>query len=163
MIELRDFEQRDIEVLVKLLNNKNVTQYLTTRIPQPYTTQDAEWWVNTGSKAGIAKAIDVDGKLAGVISITIGDYENARSAEIGYWLGEDYWGEGIATKAVDKMTNYVFSNSEIVRLFARVFPPNKESMHVLEKCGYIKEGIFKKSIFKGGKYLDEHIFAKINL
>ncbi len=163
MIELRDFEQRDIEVLVKLLNNKNVTQYLTTRIPQPYTTQDAEWWVNTGSKAGIAKAIDVDGTLVGVISITIGDYENARSAEIGYWLGEDYWGEGIATKAVDKMTNNVFSNSEIVRLFARVFAPNKESMHVLEKCGYTKEGIFKKSIFKGGKYLDEHIFAKINL
>ncbi|MCF6209368.1 MAG: GNAT family N-acetyltransferase [Gammaproteobacteria bacterium] len=163
MIELRDFEQRDIEVLGKLLNNKNVTQYLTTRIAQPYTTQDAEWWVNTGSKAGIAKAIDVDGTLVGVISITIGDYENARSAEIGYWLGEDYWEEGIATKAVDKMTNYVFSNSEIVRLFAPVFAPNKESMHVLEKCGYIKEGIFKKSIFKGGKYLDEHIFAKINL
>ena len=163
MIELRDFEQRDIEVLVKLLNNKNVTQYLSSRIPQPYTIQDAEWWVNTGSKVGIAKAIDVGGNLIGVISATIGEYENIRSAEIGYWLGENYWGQGVATKAVDKMTNYIFSNSKIVRLFSPVFAPNKKSMRVLEKCGYMKEGIFKKAIFKDGKYIDAHIFARVYL
>jgi RimJ/RimL family protein N-acetyltransferase len=162
MIELSDLEQRNIDVLVKLLNNKNVTKYLTSRIPQPYTTEDAEWWINTGSKTGITNAIQVDGYFAGVINVTAGEYENFRSAEIGYWLGEDYWGKGIATEAVEKMTNYVFSSTEIVRLFAPVFSPNIKSMRVLEKNGYIKEGIFKKSIFKSGEYFDEHLFAKVH-
>lgn len=158
----RDFNQGDIEPLVKLLNNKNVTKYLTSRIAQPYTVQDAEWWVNTGSQVGIAKAIEVNGNFAGVISAIAGEHENSRSAEIGYWLGEEFWGKGIATEAIKKMTDHVFSNTGIVRLFAPVFSPNKKSMHVLEKCGYMQEGILKKAIFKNGQYLDEYLFAKIN-
>ncbi len=162
MVVLRDFKQDDIEYLVKFLNNNNVTKYLTSRIADPYTIQDAEWWVNTGSKIGIVKAIEVENSLAGCISAIPCDYENNRSAEIGYWLEENYWGKGIATESVQKMTNYVFTNTSIVRLFAPVFSPNKKSMNVLEKCGYIKEGILKKAIFKNGEYIDEHLFAKIN-
>ncbi len=163
MIILRDFNQQDVQYLVKFLNNKKMTQYLTSRIAEPYTNQDAEWWVNTGSQIGVAKAIVVNGVFAGVISAIAGEYENQRSAEIGYWLGEELWGRGIATVAVEKMTNHVFLNTKIIRLFAPVFSPNMKSMHVLEKCGYIREGILKKSIFKNDRYFDEHLFAKIKL
>ena len=160
---LRDLKQQDTKLLVEFLNNINVTKYLSTRIPQPYTSQDAEWWVNKGSKTGITKAIEVNENFAGVIGVTIGEYENSRSAEIGYWLGEEYWGKGIATEAITEMTNDVFSSTEIIRLFAPVFSPNKASMRVLEKCGYTLAGVFKKAVFKNGEYFDGHLFEKINL
>jgi len=160
---LRDLKQQDVELLVVFLNNSKVTKYLTSRIPQPYSCQDAECWVNTGSKEGITKAIDIDGKLAGIIGVSIGEYENSRSAEIGYWLAEQYWGKGIATKVLTQMTNDIFSNTEIVRLFAPVFSPNIASMHVLKKCGYLQQGIFKKALFKNDEYFDGHLFEKIKL
>ena len=141
MVVLRDFNQEDIGCLVELLNNQNVTKYLSSRIPEPYTIQDAEWWVNTGSKKGIVKAIDVEQVLVGCISAITGEYENNRSAEIGYWLGENYWGKGIATDSVKQITSYVFASTNIVRLFAPVFDSNKKSMSVLKKCGYSDDDI----------------------
>jgi len=162
MVVLRTLESKDVELLVEYLNNENVTRYLTTRIPQPYTPKDASWWVQTGSKTGITRAIDIDEDFVGVIGITIGEYENLRSAAIGYWVSEKYWGKGVATEAVGQMTDYVFSNTEIVRLFAPVFNPNRASMRVLEKCGYSLEGVLTKAVFKNGEYFDEYLFAKVN-
>ena len=162
MVVLRDFNQEDIGCLVELLNNKNVTKYLTSRISEPYTIQDAEWWINTGSKIGIVKAIEVDRVLVGCISAVAGEHESNRSDEVGYWLGENYWGKGIATDSVKQITSYVFSSTNIVRLFAPVFSQNINSMNVLEKCGYRQEGVLKKAIFKNGVYFDECLFAKIN-
>jgi RimJ/RimL family protein N-acetyltransferase len=159
---LRDFGKNDIESLVLYLNNKNVTKYLTSRIPQPYSIDDAKWWVITGSKEGITKAVEVNGKFVGSIGATAGEFESNRSAEIGYWLEENSWGKGIASEAVIKMTEYVFANTNIVRLYAPVFSPNKASMRVLEKCGYQLEGVLRKAIFKNGIFLDEHLYAKIS-
>ncbi len=161
-VTLRDFFNKDVDYLVLFLNNKNVTKYLTSRIPQPYSIDDAEWWVNIGSKAGITKAIEVNGKYIGTIGVNIAQYERIRSAEIGYWLEEYSWGKGIATEAVMKMTEYVFTKTNIVRLYAPVFSPNKASMRVLEKCGYQLEGVLKKSVFKNDEFLDEHLYAKIS-
>lgn len=73
---LRDFCKNDIEPLVLFLNNKNVTKFLTSRIPQPYSIDDAKWWVNTGSKEGITKAVEVDGKYVGSIGATAGEFES---------------------------------------------------------------------------------------
>jgi ribosomal-protein-alanine N-acetyltransferase len=159
---LRDLNMQDSDSLLLYLNNKNVTRFLTSRIPQPYSIDDASWWVNTGSKEGITKAVEVDGKLVGGIGATAGEYENNRSAEIGYWLEEQSWGKGIATKAVMEMTDTVFINTKIIRLYAPVFSPNIASMRVLEKCGYELEGILKKAIFKDSVFLDEHLYAKIH-
>jgi RimJ/RimL family protein N-acetyltransferase len=159
---LRDFCENDITSLVLYLNNKNVTKFLTSRIPQPYSVDDAKWWVNIGSREGITKAVEVNGKYVGSIGVTAGQFESNRSAEIGYWLEESSWGKGIATEAVMEMTEYVFSNTNIVRLYAPVFSPNKASMRVLEKCGYQLEGVLRKAIFKNGLFLDEHLYAKIS-
>lgn len=162
MINLRDFKTSDTESLVYSLNNENVVRYLTTKIPFPYTKADASWWVSTGSKEGIIRAIDVGGELAGVIGVSVGDFQHSRCAEIGYWLAQEFWGNGVATAAVSKMTDHVFSSTEIVRLFAPVFHPNKASMRVLEKCGYKLEGILEKGIFKNGEFFDEHLFARLH-
>ncbi len=161
MINLRGFEIADTEHIIRHLNNEKVIKYLTTKIPYPYTANDASWWINTGSKEGITKAIDVHGKFAGVISVAIGEFQHSRSAEIGYWLGEEFWGKGVASEAVEQMTNQVFSSTEIVRLFAPVFDPNNASIRVLEKCGYELEGIFKKSVFKNGEFYNEHVYARV--
>jgi RimJ/RimL family protein N-acetyltransferase len=162
MVELRDYKPQDIELLVKHLNCERVTRYLTTRIPQPYTFNDAEWWINIGSKIGIVKAIDVRSQLVGTIGATPGEFESQRSAEIGYWVAEEYWGKGIATEAINKIVNHIFQNTEIVRLYAPVFSPNKASVRVLEKCGFKIEGVHQKAIYKNGVFFNELIYARVH-
>lgn len=161
MITLRKFHPGDVDSLVALLNNENVTRYLSSRIPSPYSEDDARWWISTGSKSGFIKAISVGEDLVGCVGAEPGIYEESRTAEIGYWIGEPYWGSGYATSAVQQLTGDIFSNTDIVRLFAPVFSPNQASMRVLEKCGYELEGVFRKGCYKNGQYYDKHIFSRV--
>jgi len=104
----------------------------------------------------------VHNEFAGVIGVSVGEYQHSRCAELGYWLGEEYWGKGIASDSLTQMTEYIFSSTKIVRLFAPVFDPNKASMRVLEKCGYKLEGVLEKGIFKNGEFFNEHMFARVH-
>jgi len=161
MIELRAFIDTDVDSIAKYANNFNVSRYMASRMPYPYTKEDAKWWVEIGSKElGHNKAIDLGGECIGVIGVRFGESELQYSAEIGYWLAEDHWGKGIGTEAVLSMTDNVFSDTEIVRLCAPVFNPNKASMRVLEKCGYTLEAIHRKAVFKNNEFMDEHVFVK---
>jgi RimJ/RimL family protein N-acetyltransferase len=160
-INLRIFDPSDQRVLVEYLNNTSVTQYLTSAIPQPYTLADAKWWIETGSQEGIMRAIEYDGVLVGSIGAKPGIFERARSAEIGYWLAEPYWGKGIATAALTELSQLIFDTTDIVRLFATVFPQNKSSTKVLEKVGYEHECLLKKSVYKNGAYFDTYLYALI--
>ena len=130
--------------------------------PYPYTKQDAEWWIKTGSKANnaLTKAIEYQGELVGTVGITPQTGWKEHSAEIGYWVGEEYWGKGIATEALRAMSDLAFSTMKYKKLFAPVLGPNKASMRVLEKCGYSLEGVLKQEVFKGGHYFDGHYYAK---
>jgi ribosomal-protein-alanine N-acetyltransferase len=84
-----------------------------------------------------------------------------KDAEIGYFIGEPFWNKGIATKAVSLITDWGFNNLDIVRIHTGIFEFNKSSQRVLEKCGYMKEAIFKKSICKNNEIYDEIRYAKI--
>ncbi|MFY9228802.1 MAG: GNAT family protein, partial [Bacteroidales bacterium] len=84
------------------------------------------------------------------------------SAEIGYWIGEPYWGMGIATKAVRLITEYGFNTLGLVRIYTGVFDFNKASQRVLEKAGFNLECIFEKSVFKNDKICDEYRYGLIN-
>jgi len=106
-------------------------------------------------------AIAVDGAVVGGIGIMQQSDVHAQSAEFGYWLGQNYWGRGIMTKAVNEMTGYFFSHFDLVRLYATVYDWNPASARVLEKCGWEFEGRLKMSIFKDGKYCDQLIYAKL--
>jgi ribosomal-protein-alanine N-acetyltransferase len=161
MIELRDFFDNDIESIAIYANNINVSRYMASRMPYPYTKDDAVWWVETGSKEqGLNYAIDLGGICIGVVGVRFGDLEQQYSAEIGYWIAEDHWGKGIGTEAVSKMTDYILFETKTVRLSAPVYSPNKASMRVLEKCGYTLEAIHRKAAFKNDEFLDEHVFVK---
>ena len=162
MITLRDYTIKDVERLVTLANNKNVSQYLVNTFPYPYTKSDAVWWIKTGSKANgiVSKVIKYQNLFVGSVGITPQSGWREHVAEIGYWLGEEYWGNGIATKALTQMTDYAFSVLRYRKLFAEVLSENKASMRVLEKCGYELEGILKQEVCKDGKYFDVFYYGK---
>lgn len=162
MIILRDFNEGDTEPLLSILNNQEVIKYLSSKIPAPYTLEDAKWWISTGSRMGIVKAIDLNGSLIGCIGVEKGEFEYQRSAEIGYWIAKDYWRQGIATQAIKEMTSLIFNTTDVVRLFASIFSENIASMRVLSKCGFELEAIHAKAIFKNGKFYNNHIFNLLN-
>ena len=99
--------------------------------------------------------------MIGAIGIILGSDIQRLTAEIGYWLGENYWGKGIATEALKQTVDYVFKTfPEIVRIWAAVFEYNKPSMRVLEKAGFEFEGIRKKGAVKNGLVIDEYVYVK---
>ncbi|MBO1255541.1 GNAT family N-acetyltransferase [Alteromonas sp. 5E99-2] len=161
MVSLRDFDDEDIPILVKILNNTAVTQYLSSKIPTPYTEQDASWWVNEGSKGDLIKGILYNGELVGCIGVNRGLFEYSKSGELGYWLAADYWRKGIATEAISQLLDYTFEHTEIVRVFASVFSANTGSMQLLLKQGFKQEAVLEKGIFKDGEFYNNHIFAKL--
>ncbi|MCJ8294637.1 MAG: GNAT family N-acetyltransferase [Colwellia sp.] len=159
MITFRDFDEGDTAQLLCILNDPEVVKYLSSKIPTPYTLENAQWWISTGSKIGIVKAIDFNGSLVGCIGAEQGEFEYQRSAEIGYWIAKDYWRQGIATQAINDIISLVFKTTDIVRLFASVFSKNTASMHVLGKCGFELEAVHKKSIYKNDKFYNNHVFS----
>lgn len=162
MIELRSYRTTDVGALVEIANNENVSRYLADRFPFPYTEEDAIWWIGIGSKQHdcVNFVIENNGVLVGGIGIEPQRGQRRHCAEIGYWLGQQYWGNGIATAAVLKMTDYSFSELGLQRLYAPVLEPNRASMRVLEKCGYALEGIFKNEVCKNEAFYNVHYYAK---
>jgi ribosomal-protein-alanine N-acetyltransferase len=162
MIALREYADSDLERLVNLANNENVSRYLVYTFPYPYTRDDAEWWIGTGSKqnGAITRVIEYQGLFVGSVGITPQSGWREHLGEIGYWVAEDYWGKGIATTALHQMTDYGFKTRNFRKLNAPVLAPNIASMRVLEKCGYELEGILKGEVKKRGTYFDIHHFAQ---
>lgn len=82
------------------------------------------------------------------------------NAEIGYWLGEDYWGLGYTTQALREFSDWLFAHTDLNRLFAGVFSFNNASMRVLIKAGFHPEAIHARAIYKNNQFWDEHYFVK---
>lgn len=158
---LRPWKESDAGSIQENANNPKIACFLRDAFPYPYTLKDAEKWIAfiTKNTTAFSRTIDVDGNAVGGIGIHFMSDVYAKNAEIGYWLGENYWGKGIVSTAVVAMVNYTFKNYDINRVFAGIYHPNTASMRVLEKCGFKKEAILKKSVFKNGEYLDEHVYS----
>jgi ribosomal-protein-alanine N-acetyltransferase len=161
MITLRNYTEADIDRLVTLANNKNVSRYLVDTFPYPYTTADAAWWIATGSKANdaVTKVIEYRGEFIGSVGVHPQSGWKSHVGEIGYWIGEDYWGKGLATMALKSMTETAFTLPALKKLFAPVLAPNQPSKRVLEKCGYHLEGVLKQEVFKDDNYYDIYQYA----
>jgi RimJ/RimL family protein N-acetyltransferase len=159
---LRLWDWSDAESLQRHANNRNVSSNLLDEFPHPYTARDAERWLSAGESTGTVFAIDVGGSAVGGIGFTSKDSTRLFTAEVGYWLGEDYWGRGIASEALCAVTSYAFaSQPDLHRLCAHVFSWNPASMRVLEKAGYQREGVLRDSTIKNGRFVDEILFAKL--
>jgi RimJ/RimL family protein N-acetyltransferase len=159
---LRRWRRSDRDALLRHADNRNVWRNLRDLFPHPYTAEAADRWLafNDSPPAGVnVYAIDVGGEAVGSISTRRqGDVEDC-GAEIGYWLGEAFWGRGIMTAAVRETTRVSLAEPDLYRLFATVFPWNPASMRVLEKCGYRREGILERSAVKDGVLIDRALYA----
>jgi len=160
---LREWQLTDEEALLKYANNINVSRYLADRFPHPYTLADAQYWLNYTTTASpvVNFAIDISGEAVGGIGFEIREGERRKTAHLGYWLGEPFWEKQIMQQATALIVNYAFDNFDLARLEAVVYHPNVASMRVLEKAGFVKEGISKKAIFKNDEFYDEHVFALV--
>ena len=160
MLALRAFCAQDIAPLIRILNEPQVVEHLSSKIPFPYTQAHAQWWIECGSREnGYTHAITYHNQLIGCIGVSPGEHEYARSGEIGYWLDKQYWRQGITSWAVQKVIPWVFHNTELERIFATVFAGNSASEKLLLKCGFEHEAVLKKAIYKNGQYFDSHLFA----
>jgi RimJ/RimL family protein N-acetyltransferase len=130
--------------------------------PSPYTRADADRFIAmaTGPSRNLLLAIEVDGRAAGGIGIHPLEDVYRGTAEIGYWLGEPFWGRGIATHAVRALVPVAFERYPVQRLQAGIFSSNPASMRVLEKCGFTKEAVHRQAITKHGFLLDEVLYVR---
>lgn len=160
---VRSWEWRDRDSLVRHANNRKISINLRDRFPYPYTDDDARNWFEAivDSKPETNFAIDVAGEAVGGIGFMLQYDVDRRSAEIGYWLGEEFWGRGIVTEALIAVTDYAFANHDLCRLYAHVFEWNPASARVLEKAGYAFEGRMRKSVTKEGQTIDQLMYAVI--
>ena len=161
---LRTLSHKDIFQMAILADNKKVSDSLKDLFPHPYSEEDATSFIDLCIQHNPQQnfAIEHHGAFCGVIGLIPQDDVYRKSAEIGYWLGEPYWGKGIATKAVRLVTDYGFKELGFARIQSGIFEYNPASMRVLEKNGYQKEGVFIKSVFKNNRYWDEHRYYKLN-
>jgi RimJ/RimL family protein N-acetyltransferase len=150
--------------MVRHANNLNVAKHLRDRFPHPYTLDDARSFIRfaTGSDEVTNFAIEVDGEAAGGVGYKSGSDVERYSAEIGYWLSELHWGRGIATEAVQLLSEHCFRTHNMLRLFALPFADNAASIRVLEKAGYVREGLMHGSAVKYGVPKDQVLLARLN-
>lgn len=159
--QVRSYESGDFDGLIKYANNRHIWLNLRDLFPHPYGEEDANLWLshvlNQDPELNFAIASET-GLIGGVGLVMQADVHRC-SAEIGYWLGEPFWGQGIATNVVCAITDYAFDTFDLVRIYAGVFETNLASARVLEKAGFAFEGISRKSVIKDGKRLDQHNYA----
>ncbi|MFC2089244.1 GNAT family N-acetyltransferase [Bacteroidota bacterium] len=158
---LRPWSEEDADNLVKHANNEKIARNLRDGFPHPYTMKDARSWIKMvmGNKKDLIYAIDINGEACGGIGLHGGKDVYRFNAEIGYWLSEQHWNKGILSEAVKLMLDLGFSGYQWIRIYAGIFENNPASMRVLEKCGFRKEAVFKKSVKKRGVYLDEYVYS----
>lgn len=161
VIELRPWTIADLDNLIKYGNNFNIAQNLTDAFPYPYTHAAGQKFIEmANSKTPVSIfAICINNEAIGRIGVHPQQDIHQKSAELGYWLAEPFWGKGIVSAAVKQMIEFAFKNFDINRLYARPFSSNIASQKVLEKCGFTLEARLKKSIYKNGVFLDELIYS----
>ncbi len=159
---IRPWLQTDLEPLLLLANNKKITDNLRDFFPHPYTKADAEEWLsfNTGVNPVTNFVIEADGYFAGAIGVMPKTDVYRKSIEIGYWLGEPYWGKGIVSNAIHLMLQKIWRDyPHVNRVYAEVFEHNKASMRVLEKNGFHLESIRKQAVIKNNMLLDDYVWV----
>ena len=163
-ITLRRWRTSDAAALAEILSESDIHRTIAD-LPQPYTEKTALDYITFCINADVNNfwsfAIECDGELAGCISAERGKNVYRQSAEIGYYIAKPLWGRGIATAAVKNITQFIFENTDIIRLYSAVFAENIASIKVLEKCGFNFEGTLKSAAIKCGKICDLKLYAKI--
>jgi len=160
---IRKWELSDARDLAAALSNKKVQDNLRDGLPYPYTVQDGKDYISVmlaeDENGTFAFAITVDNIVIGSIGIFRQGNIHRQTAELGYYIAEEYWGKGIMTEAVRQICKYVFSESDIIRIYAEPFSYNAASCRVLEKAGFQCEGTLRSNAVKNGKVIDMKMYS----
>ena len=159
---LRTWRKEDCPSLVKHANNIKIASNLTNKFPHPYKEEHGYAFIQFAQDESDGKkifAIDIEGSAVGGIGLHPQHDIFCKNAELGYWLGEEYWGHGIVTEAIQKVVDYGFRHMPVERIFARPFGTNSASQRCLEKAGFRLEAKLEKTIWKNNRWEDEWIYA----
>jgi [ribosomal protein S5]-alanine N-acetyltransferase len=158
---IRGWKKGDEVSLQKNADNLKVSACLMDRFPSPYTMDEAIFWVNNLADQDplVNLAITINDEVVGGIGLEPRHDVYRKTAILGYWLSENLWGRGIMPQAVKLVTDYAFTQLNFIRIQASVYSKNPASMRVLEKAGFVKEGIMKNAVTKNGVVMDEHLYA----
>ena len=160
---LRKWKELDLKSLVKHANNYKIARNMRDLFPYPYTLNDGQVWIKmaNSNEFGHYFAITIDNEAIGSIGLTIGTDIERISAEVGYWLGEEYWGKGITSSALKGIVNYGFMELGLERIFSVPLEENIASRRVLEKNGFKLEGILRRSVIKHDKIYNQALYSII--
>lgn len=162
-IVLRPWQKQDAQELAAVANNRNVWNNVRDALPSPYTVMDALQWIAhvNNQNPMINFAIVCNGMVVGSIGCQPKTDVSRKNIEIGYFVGETYWGRGIATEAVKLLLGFISTRLDVVRIEGHVFAENKSSMKVLQKNGFHLEAINRRSIIKNNEIMDDYIWVKL--
>ncbi len=161
---LRSWRPEDAPRLAELADNPKIGRNMTEEFPSPYTLDDAHAWLAHCDDPLFHErmfAIALAGELAGGIGYTPQKSMNRYTADVGYWLGEAFWGRGVATDAMRAFVPWIFGRSELRRLEARVFAWNPASARVLEKTGFTLEGRLRNAVYRFDQFTDALIYGML--
>jgi len=163
---IRKWRLEDAKDLAGMLSNKKIQDNLRDGLPYPYTEKDAQAFIQDMLAADSTKTfafaiINDENKAIGSIGAFRCENIHRQTAEMGYYLAEEYWGKGIATEAVKQLADHVFNQTDIMRIFAEPFSTNRGSCRVLEKSGFQFEGTLRKNAVKNGEIKDMQMYALI--
>ena len=161
--KIRKWKLTDAKDIAVALSNKKIQDNLRDGLPYPYSEQDGIDFISSMLSANedetFAFAITLDDKVIGSIGVFRQQNIHRQTAEMGYYIAEEYWGKGIMTDAVKQICNYVFKNSDILRIYAEPFAYNTGSCRVLEKAGFQYEGTLRNNAVKNGKVIDMKMYS----
>ena len=160
---IRKWELSDAKDLAAALSNRKVQDNLRDGLPYPYTEQDGKEFISAMLSADenetFAFAITVNNMVIGSIGIFRQGNIHRQTAELGYYIAEEYWGKGIMTEAVKQICEYIFAKSDIIRIYAEPFAYNIASCRVLEKVGFQYEGTLRNNAVKNSKVIDMKMYS----
>lgn len=161
--QIRPWRLTDAPDLAAALSNRKIQENLRDGPPYPYTVQDAREYISgmlcADETKTFAFAVTVQDKAIGSIGVFRGENIHRQTAELGYYLAEEYWGNGLMAQAVRQVCSHVFANSDILRIYAEPFSRNTASCRVLEKAGFAYEGTLRQNAVKNGEVLDMKMYA----
>jgi [ribosomal protein S5]-alanine N-acetyltransferase len=160
---MRTLRATDAESMAQHANDRRISAQLRDRFPHPYTVADARTFIDMISREDpfACFAIVVDERCVGGIGLERQHDVHRLTRELGYWLGCDYWGRGIATQAIAGITAWAFEGLDLQRVFAQPYADNVASCRVLEKAGFALEGTLRRSVIKDGVIRDQRMYARL--
>jgi RimJ/RimL family protein N-acetyltransferase len=161
-IQIRAWQKQDAQRLASIANNRKIWNNVRDQLPNPYTVMDALQWMNHIKDHQPVQnlAILYNGMVVGNIGCKLQEDVYRKSIEIGYFVGEEYWGKGIATAAIDLFVQYLVHHFQPIRIYAEVFAHNQSSMKALRKNGFILESIRRKAAIKNNEMVDDYVWVK---